>query len=114
MYMGIAFWVILTFPPLRLNLLLNHVLTHVLFNQVVLVALLSPVLSLLPYYIQVRMMTTFGGRSWYMYVYEMPNKAGFHQNTIDVSLSKLIVTVARTRQVWMQRTNVIFSLSFGN
>ena len=70
-------------------------LTHVLFNQVVLVSLLSPVLSLLPYYIQVRMTTTFGGRSWYMYVYEMPNKAGFHRNTIDVSLSKLIVTVAR-------------------
>ena len=38
-----------------------------MFYQVVLVALLSPVLSLLPYYIQVRMMTTFGGRSWYMY-----------------------------------------------
>ena len=87
-------------------------LTHVLFNQVVLVALLSPVLSLLPYYIQVRMTTTFGGRSWYMY--EMPNKAGFHQNTIDVSLSNVTVTVARTRQVWMQCTNVIFSLSFGN
>ena len=73
-------------------------LTHVLINQVVLVALLSPVLSLLPYYIQVRMTTTFGGRSWYMYVYEMPNKAGFHQNTIDVSRSNVTVTVARTTQ----------------
>ena len=62
-------------------------LAHVLFNQVVLVALLSPVLSLLPYYIQVRMMTTFDGRSWYMYLYEMPNKAGFHQNTITAVMS---------------------------
>ena len=86
-----------------------------MFYQVVLVALLSPVLSLLPYYIQVRMTTT---KPYHSVVavgtYEMPNKAGFHQNTIDVSLSKLIVTVARTRQVWMQCTNVIFSLSFGN
>ena len=75
-------------------------LTHVLFNQVVLVALLSPVLSLLPYYIQVRMTTT---KPYHSVVavgtYEMPSKAGFHQMGLDGSLSNSAVTVAR--QGWI-------------